>query len=135
MKVNMNQKLNWIVIKGGLGWGIPFALFFAILRWIENKPMAFGSPLVLLLVSIVGGMFWGALTYKICAKNPQQDFSLFNVLRSMLYLVIALLIYAISFHYVLVPKQLDDSLWSSALLIGLMFITLWLQKRFSPRQK
>ena len=131
----MNQKLNWILMKGGLGWGIPFALLFSALRWIENQPIAFGSYLVLLLVSIVGGMFWGALTYKTCDKNLQQDFSFIDFFRSMGYLLIALCLYGVLFRYVLVPKQLDDSLWSSCLFVGLMFTALWLQKRFSPRQK
>ena len=135
MKVNMNQKLNWIVMKGGLGWGIPFALLFSALRWIENQPMAFGSYLVLVPVAIFGGMFWGALTYKMRRNHLQQDFSFIDFFRSMSYLLIALCLYGLLFRYVLVPKQLDDSLWSSCLFVGLMFTALWLQQPLSPRKK
>lgn len=61
----MNKKLKFIFINGGLGWGVTWSLFISALRWIENKPPAFGSFFILLIISIIGGIGCGYFTYKL----------------------------------------------------------------------
>lgn len=49
-------KHHRIFLYGGLGWGVPFAVFISILRWIENKPVAFGSLSIFFMISIISGI-------------------------------------------------------------------------------
>ncbi|MCU4616731.1 hypothetical protein [Acinetobacter lwoffii] len=59
----MNSKLKEIFLMGFM-WGIPFWLFISAIRWAENKPPAFGSLSIFLLISIIGGLCVGLISYK-----------------------------------------------------------------------
>ena len=124
------NSLKWIMIHGGLGWGVPFALLIFVIRWIENKPPAFDSFLILLLVSIIGGMFWGYSMYKFDEPEAQKTFSINKVLKSMAIIVIIFCIYAVIFRYVLIPHDLDRHFISAAILFGLVFVGLFLHNKF-----
>lgn len=130
----MHKKLSWILI-GGLGWGIPFALTISIIRWIENKPVAFGSFAITLIISVIAGIIWGL---HMCNKHKDQSLLQnigVNYLKNIVGVAVALLLYALGFKYILTPYQLNNSLWSSALLVGLFFIVIWLQQKYWINQQ
>ncbi|WP_180103234.1 hypothetical protein [Acinetobacter sp. YH12126] len=69
----MNNKLKWIFLYGGLGWGVPFAFIMYIIREIEGKPIAFGSLPVFLIICILAGMFFGAMIFKFTSNKKSAN--------------------------------------------------------------
>jgi hypothetical protein len=126
----MNKKLKFLFINGGLGWGVPFCLFISALRWVENKPPAFGSYFIFLIISIIGGIGWGYFTYKLESKKENIDFSFFIFLKSMSLLLIIICIYGVIFRYLLTPNNLDHTLWSTGSFISIIFIGILIQHKF-----
>lgn len=129
----MNKKFQLIFIHGGLGWGVPFSLFISALRWIENEPPAFGSYLILLIISIIGGIAWGYFMYKSDPQRENINFSVFIFLKSITLTLIILCIYGVIFRYLLAPNNLDDTLWSTSSFISLIFIGILVQHKFILR--
>lgn len=127
--------LKWIFINGGLGWGIPFAIFIYALRWIENKPPAFGSFLILLIGSIVGGIVWGYATYKFDSPKENTDFSIFKFLKSMALMSVIFCIYGFIFRYLLIPNNLDHTLWSTWIFLTLVALGVFLHNKFIVKGK
>ena len=129
MKINMNKKLNWILITGGIGWGIPVGLFIYTLRWIECKPVALGS----FWIAIVGGTFWGLFTYSANKNNPDAQLTVLKFFRSILFFALILSLYGIVFRYVLLPNDLQHSLWSSLILLMVICISILIEKNYLKR--
>ncbi|WOE33247.1 MULTISPECIES: hypothetical protein [unclassified Acinetobacter] len=126
----MNKKNQLIFIHGGLGWGIPFSLFISALRWIENKPPAFGSYFILIIISIIGGIAWGYFMYKSGPQRENIDFSTSIFLKSITLALIILSIYGVIFRYLLTPNNLDDTLWSTCSFISIILIGILIQHKF-----
>ena len=129
----MNKKLKWIFIHGGLAWGVPFALFISVLRWIEYKPVAFRSFWLLLTLSIVAGMLWGLTIYKPAQKNPTGHLFIVKFLQLIAYFSAILGIYGVVFRYVLLPYDLAASLWKTGIFLLIVFIGIGLQKKLMLR--
>lgn len=121
--------LKWIFIHGGIGWGVPFAVLIYTIRWIENKSPAFGSFLILLIVSIIGGIVWGYGTYKFDEVEEKKTFSIYKFLKSMTLISIIFCIYAQIFRYVLIPYNLDRHYISTAVLFCLVFLGLFFHNK------
>ena len=90
----MKTKLKKIVAMGFL-WGIPFWILMSAIRWMENKPPAFGSLTVFFAICIVAGCLIGLFTatgkYIETVKKPR------NFITSYLLIILALIIYLILF--------------------------------------
>jgi len=69
----MNNKLKWIFLYGALGWGVPFAFIMYIIREIEGKTIAFGSLPVFLIICVLGGMLFGAITFKLASNKRSAN--------------------------------------------------------------
>ena len=130
----MNKKLTGIFINGGLAWGIPFALFISVLRWIEYKPVAFGSFGVLLAVSIVAGMLWGLTMYKPAQQNPNGELIIVKFLQLMADFAVILGVYGVVFRYVLIPHDLAEGLWKTVIFLLIVFICIGVRKRLILKQ-
>lgn len=119
----MNEKFKWIVVYGGLGWGIPFALCMLVLRWIEYKPMLFGSSMILLFVSIVGGLLWGVVMYQPNIQKETCKFFNPKYWKSLFYLFIILVIYAGVYRFLLVPHHtgLGSLIFILLIIFGVIF--------------
>lgn len=126
----MNDKLKWILISGGLGWGIPFALLTSALRWIENQPPAFGSLPIFFVVCVFSGIGWGFFTYKLDKKRVKFNISFLKYIKSLFLLGVALCIYGILFRYVFIPNELDGTFFSTFIFIILMFLVIFIQMKF-----
>ena len=131
----MNEKFKWIFLYGGVGWGLNLALFFSFLRWIEYKPPAFGSFIVLLLICILGGIVWGFFTQKMFDKKQKLKVTFFLYMKSILLLLFVLCIYGVCFRYVLAPHQLEDTFISTFLLMGLMIMAIFIHQKSISENK
>ncbi|MGQ1303179.1 hypothetical protein ACT4WO_20120 (plasmid) [Acinetobacter baumannii] len=122
----MKTKLKKIVAMGFL-WGIPFWILMSAIRWMENKPPAFGSLTVFFAICIVAGCLIGLFTatgkYIETVKKPR------NFITSYLLIILALIIYLILFKTILLPNNLTGSLFDSALLIFLILSTIIVEKK------
>ena len=122
----MNSKLKEIFLMGFM-WGIPFWLFISAIRWAENKPPAFGSLSIFLLISIIGGLCVGLISYKPNSNKIKRTTKKF--ITSALILISVFATYLIILKLILVPKGMADSFLNTALLISLILIPIVLEKR------
>ena len=129
------NSLKWIFIHGGIGWGIPFAVLIYAIRWIENKPPAFGSFFILLISSILGGIVWGYSTYKFDEAEEKKTFSMYKFLKSMALIFMIFFIYGLIFRYLFIPYNLDRHFISTAVLYCLAFSGLFLHNKLFMNNK
>ena len=122
----MKSKLKEIFLMGFM-WGRPFWLFISAIRWVENKPPAFGSLSIFLLVSIIGGLCVGLISYKPNSNKIKRDTK--KLITSALILISIFVTYLIILKLILVPKGMADSFLNTALLISLILIPIVLEKR------
>ncbi|MFC6051712.1 hypothetical protein A6M14_03560 [Acinetobacter sp. Ac_877] len=126
--MNINKIFKEFFLYGGLGWGVPFFLFYSIWRWIEYKPLAYGFS-VFFVVSVIAGCFVGLIT-KILTKDAEEikfDFKIFY--KSMLLFALAVFIYGVIFRFVLMPNGLDRSFVGTIILLILLLISSIIQKK------
>ena len=111
----MNEKLKWIFLYGGVAWGIPFACIMYVIREIEGKPVAFGSLPLFFIICILGGMFFGAITFKYLLKNKYEKLNLrFEKLsRVLLVWIVIYSIYGLIIRFLLVPLNYNDTIGSN----------------------
>ncbi|MDK2131086.1 hypothetical protein OW666_19715, partial [Acinetobacter baumannii] len=107
----MHEKLKWIFLYGGGAWGPCFALITMIIRGILDKPMAFGSFPIFLIICISGGIFLGAITYKyvINKKFEKQTYTLEKVSKGLAVWGILLSSYGLFLHFILVPLNYENT--------------------------
>ena len=73
-KSKMNEKLKWILVKGGLCFWLSFALISYIWQvHIKEETIPFGSGGGLVFISIIMGLVWGTAMYNWFGKN-KPDF-------------------------------------------------------------
>ena len=129
----MNKKFKLIFMQGGLGWGVPFCLLISVLRWIENRPPAFGSYVIFLIVSVIGGIVCGYIMYKSAAKKERTDFSFLTWLKSIVLVAVIMCIYGLIFRYWLAPNDLGHTLWSTGAFICMTLVGIFIQHKFILR--
>ncbi|MDY6456000.1 hypothetical protein [Acinetobacter faecalis] len=127
--MNMNKKIKEVLLYGGLGWGLPFFVFFSILRWIEYKSPAFGSLTVFLVISIIAGCVFGLITQILSKKREAIKFNIKNFFYSILFFAIVFLIYGIIFRYILISNDWDQPFIGTSILLILVILSLLIQNR------
>ncbi len=69
-KPKMNEKFKWILVRGGLYFGLSFALISYVWQvHIKKDTIPFGSGGGLVFISIIMGLAWGAAMYHWVGKN------------------------------------------------------------------
>jgi len=69
----MNEKFKWILIRGGLCFGLSFALISYVWQvHIKEDTIPFGSGGGLVFISIIMGLAWGAIMYNWVGKNKSD---------------------------------------------------------------
>lgn len=127
--MNINKKFKEVFLYGGLGWGLPFFVFFSILRWIEYKSPAFGSLSVFFVVSVIAGCILGLIT-KIFTKNALEiKFDIEVFCKSILLFAFAILIYGVVYRYILISNSWDKPLIGTIVLLILFFLSSLIQNR------
>lgn len=59
-KSKMNEKFKWILVRGGLCFGLSFALISYVWQvHIKKETIPFGSVGGLVFISIIMGLAWG----------------------------------------------------------------------------
>lgn len=127
--MNMNKKIKEVLLYGGLGWGLPFFVFFSILRWIEYKSPAFGSLTVFLVISIIAGCVFGLITQILSKKREAIKFNIKNFFYSILFFAIVFLIYGIIFRYIHISNDWDQPFIGTSILLILVILSLLIQNR------
>lgn len=127
--MNMNKKIKEVLLDGGLGWGLPFFVFFSILRWIEYKSPAFGSLSVFFIVSVTAGCLVGLITKILIKDAVEIKFDMKVFCKSILLFAFAILIYGLIFRYILLPNNWNQSFVGTIILLILLFIASLIQNR------
>ena len=69
----MNEKFKWILVRGGLCFGLSFALISYVWQvHIKEDTIPFGSGGGLVFISIIMGLAWGAIMYNWVGKNKSD---------------------------------------------------------------
>lgn len=131
----MSKNFKWILLYGGLGWGLSIAIFMSVLRWIEYKSPAFGSLPIFIVVCVVCGIGWGFFTKNLDKENKNLKIIFPKLIKSLLLLVCSLCVYGLIFRYILVRNNLNDTFISTLLLFLLLFTHFSLQSKFILRDK
>ena len=72
-KPKMNEKFKWILVRGGLYFGLSFALISYVWQvHIKKDTIPFGSGGGLVFISIIMGLAWGAAMYNWVGKNKSD---------------------------------------------------------------
>ena len=72
-KPKMNEKFKWILVRGGLYFGLSFALISYVWQvHIKEDTIPFGSGGGLVFISIIMGLAWGAIMYNWVGKNKSD---------------------------------------------------------------
>ena len=72
-KPKMNEKFKWILVRGGLCFGLSFALISYVWQvHIREDTIPFGSGGGLVFISIIMGLAWGAIMYNWVGKNKSD---------------------------------------------------------------
>lgn len=60
----MSHLYKWILVYGGLGWGLSFACVFGVIRYFQNKSIPFDSMTMYLIFCLFVGAIWGFIMYQ-----------------------------------------------------------------------
>ena len=72
-KPKMNEKFKWILVRGGLCFGLSFALISYVWQvHIKEDTIPFGSGGGLVFISLIMWLAWGAAMYNWVGKNKSD---------------------------------------------------------------
>lgn len=123
------KKIKEVFLYGGLGWGLPFFVFFSILRWIEYKSPAFGSLTVFIVISIIAGCIFGLITQILNKNREAIKFDVKIFFKSILVFAFAILIYGVVFRYMLIPNDWDQPFIGMIILLILLTLSMLIQNK------
>lgn len=123
------KKIKEVFLYGGLGWGLPFFVFFSILRWIEYKSPAFGSLSVFFIVSVTAGCVVGLITKILIKDAVDIKFDMKIFCKSILPFAFAILLYGLVFRYILLPNNWDQLFVGTIILLSLLFLSMFIQNK------
>lgn len=123
------KKIKEVLLYGGLGWGLPFFVFFSILRWIEYKSPAFGSLTVFMVISIIAGCIFGLITQILNKNREAIKFDVKIFFKSILVFAFAILIYGVVFRYMLIPHDWDQPFIGTIILLILLTLSMLIQNK------
>jgi len=110
--MKMNEKLKWIFLYGGLGWGISFTLIVSLIRDVQDKPVAFGSFPLFFTISIFGGLFVGMMMFNYVKNEPsdKQIINLEKLSKGLLVWGILLIFYGFVIKFIFVPLDYQNTI-------------------------